>query len=43
MEDVKTVDTVGTKRRNIGKLQLMNLKLTVRSKISETGTVALVT
>jgi len=38
MYDVKLVDISGTKRRNVWKLKLMNLKLTVRSKISETCT-----
>ena len=35
---MKPVDISGTKRRNIWKLKLMNLKLTARSKISETCT-----
>jgi len=36
MYDVKLVDISVTKRRNIRKLKLMNLKQTVRSIISET-------
>jgi hypothetical protein len=36
MLDVKLVDVAGAQRRNISKLILRNLKLTVRSKISET-------
>ena len=35
-EDAKLVDISGIQRRNIGQLKLMYLKLTVRSKISET-------
>jgi len=35
MYDVKLANNSGTKRRNIWKLILMNLKLTVRSKISK--------
>jgi len=40
---MKVVDISGTKRRNICKLKSMNLKLTVRSKISGTYTWASVT
>ena len=36
MYDVKLADITGTNRRNIWKLKLSNLKLTVGSKISET-------
>jgi len=42
MEDVKLVN-IAEKRRKILKLNLMKLKLTVRSKMSETGIVISVT
>jgi hypothetical protein len=35
MKDVKLEDISGKKIRNIGKVNLMNLKLTVKKKISE--------
>jgi len=38
MEGMKLADISGTKRKNNCKLKLINLKLTVRSKIPETCT-----